>query len=142
MGSAQSESTTGASTQVKTKAISSVKHKGMHYFFEHKLGSGVQSQVWLFKLGGDNFAAKITSTDWIYEERKGDPEYWKKRMLSLCREIIFLSMIESPNVVKMQEVIKTKTNYYCILDFCNGGSLQDFLNLHKRFPEQFAIKCL
>lgn len=41
MGSAQSDATTTTSTQVKTKAISSVKHKGMHYFFEHKLGSGV-----------------------------------------------------------------------------------------------------
>ena len=127
---------------MKTKAISSVKHKGKHYLFESKLGSGVQSTVWLFRLDGEKYAAKVTSNDWIYEERKGDPEYWKKRMLSLCREIIFLSMIDSPNVVHMEEVIKTKSNYYSILDFCNGGSLQDFLNLHKRFPERFAIKCL
>ena len=44
-------------------------------------------------------------------------------MLSLCREIIFLSMVNSPNVVRMQEVVKTKSNYYSILEFCNGGSL-------------------
>lgn len=88
------------------------------------------------------FAGKVTSNEWIYEPRRGEPEYWRKRMLSLCREIVFLSMIDSPNVVKLEEVIKTKSNYYTVLDFCNGGSLQDFLNLHGRFPERFAIKCL
>ena len=45
------------------------------------------------------YAGKITSNDWIMEPRKGDPEYWKKRMLSLCREIVFLSMIDSPHVI-------------------------------------------
>ena len=88
------------------------------------------------------FAGKVTSSDWIYEPRKNDPEYWKKRMLSLAREIIFLSTINSPNVVHLEEVIKTKSNYYSVLEFCNGGSLQNFLDLHGRFPEKFAIKCL
>ena len=88
------------------------------------------------------FAGKITSTDWIYEVRKGDPEYWKKRMLSLCREMVFLEMIDSPNVIRQEEVIKTKSNYYMILEYCNGGSLQDFLNVHKRFCERFAVECL
>ena len=63
-------------------------------------------------------------------------------MLSLAREIIFLSTINSPNVVKLQEVIKTKSNYYSVLEFCNGGSLQSFLDLHGRFPEKFAVKAL
>lgn len=72
---------------------------------------------------GSKYAGKVTSTDWIYETRKGEPEYWKKRMLSLCREIIFLNMIDSPYVVRMEEVIKTKSNYYSVLEFCNGGSL-------------------
>ena len=129
-------------SQVQLKAIQSVKHKGQHYVFEKQLGSGVQATVCLFRMNDVKYAGKVTSNDWIFEERKGDPEYWKKRMLSLCREIIFLSMIDSPNVVRMEEVIKTKSNYYTVLDFCNGGSLQDFLNLHGRFPEKFAIKCL
>ena len=116
-------------SQVQLKAIQSVKHKGQHYVFEKQLGSGVQATVWLFRMNDVKYAGKVTSNDWIFEERKGDPGYWKKRMLSLCREIIFLSMIDSPNVVRMEEVIKTKSNYYTVLDFCNGGSLQDFLNL-------------
>ena len=88
------------------------------------------------------YAGKITSTEWIYEPRKGDPEYWKKRMLSLSRELVFLQMIDSPNVIKQIEMIKTRSNYYSILEFANGGSLQDFLNLHGRFTEKFAISAL
>mmetsp|Transcript_41387 Transcript_41387/g.54455 ORF Transcript_41387/g.54455 Transcript_41387/m.54455 type:complete len:95 (+) Transcript_41387:200-484(+) len=93
-------------------------------------------------MNGRIFAGKVTSNDWIFEERSGDPDYWKKRMLSLCREIIFLSTINSPNVVRLAEVIKTKSNYYTVLEFCNGGTLQNLLDLHGRFPEKFAIKCL
>ena len=63
-------------------------------------------------------------------------------MLSLCREMVFLSMIDSPNVIKQHEIIKTRQNYYCILDFANGGALQDLLNLKERFSERTAIKCL
>lgn len=63
-------------------------------------------------------------------------------MLSLCREMVFLSMIDSPHVIKQHEIIKTRSNYYCILDFANGGALQDMLNLKERFPEKVAIECL
>ena len=110
--------------------------------FEKKLGKGVQSEVWLFKMDGQSYAGKITSNNWIYEERKGDPEYWKKRMLSLCREIVFLSLINSPHVIKQVEVIKTKSNYYSVLEYANAGSLQDLLNIHGRFPEKVAIELL
>ena len=79
--------------------------------------------MWLFSLNDQKYAGKITSTNWIYEERKGDPEYWKKRMLSLCREMVFLSIINSPYVIRQEEIIKTKSNYYMILEYCNGGSL-------------------
>ena len=94
------ESESAPSTNVKLKAIASVKYKGKHYLFEQQLGAGVQAQVWLFRMDEEKYAGKVTSNDWIYEERKGDPYYWKKRMLSLCREIVFLSMINSPNVIR------------------------------------------
>ena len=79
-----------ASELQKTKAIESRKCPGQLYVFEDKLGKGTQATVWKFNRNGSMFAGKVTSNDWIYEERKGDPEYWKKRMLSLCREFVFL----------------------------------------------------
>ena len=60
-------------------------------------------------------------------------------MLSLCREMIFLAMIKSPNVIAQEEIIKTKSNYYMVLEYCNGGSLQDLLGIRKRFCERFAV---
>ena len=87
------------------------------------MGKGTQATVFKFHMGDQIFAGKVTSTDWIYEERKGDPDYWKKRMLSLCREFIFLQMIKSENIIKLEEIIRTKSNYYSILEYANGGSL-------------------
>ena len=81
------------------KAIESVKYPTQFYVFEKLIGKGCQSNVWKFSLGEKIFACKITSVDWIYEERKGEPEYWRKRMLSLCREIVFLGLVKSPHVI-------------------------------------------
>ena len=79
-----------AAQKQKSKAVESRKHPGRHYIFQDKLGSGTQATVWKFNMEGQIFAGKVTSNDWIFEERSGDPDYWKKRMLSLCREFIFL----------------------------------------------------
>lgn len=91
---------------------------------------------------GHMFAGKVTANDWIFEERNGDSGYWKKRMLSLCREFIFLQMIDCENVIRLEEIIRTRSNYYCILEYANGGSLQDLLNKKVRFPEKVAKECI
>ena len=103
--------------------MESRKHPGRHYIFQDKLGSGTQATVWKFNMEGQIFAGKVTSNDWIFEERSGDKDFWKKRMLSLCREFIFLQMINSDNVIRLEEIIRTRSNYYCILEYANGGSL-------------------
>ena len=131
-----------ASSTIKAKAIASVKYKNKHYLFEKKLGAGVQANFWLFRMDGDKYAGKITANSWIYEERKGDPEYWKKRMLSLCREMVFLSMINSPHVIHQVEIIKTRSNYYSVLEFANGGSMQKLLDLRGRFSEKFSVEAI
>lgn len=124
------------------KAVESRKHPGRHYVFQEKLGSGQQAQVWKFNMDGRIFAGKVTSNDWIFEERQGDPDYWKKRMLSLCREFIFLQMIDSPHIIRLEEIIRTRSNYYCVLEYANGGSLQSLLNAKKRFSEKAAKECI
>ena len=98
--------------------------------------------MWKFNMDGRIFAGKVTSNDWIFEERQGDPDYWKKRMLSLCREFIFLQMIDSPNIIRLEEIIRTRSNYYCVLEYANGGSLQSLLNAKKRFSEKAAKECI
>lgn len=51
-------------------------------------------------------------------------------------------MIKSPNVIGFVELIMTQNNYYCITEYANGGSLQNLLNLHARFPEKIARKII
>ena len=63
-------------------------------------------------------------------------------MLSLCREFIFLQMIKSEHVIGLKEIIRTKSNYYSILEYANGGSLQNLLNKKQRFSEKVARECL
>ena len=126
----------------KMKAVESRKYPGRHYVFLEELGSGQQATVWKFNMDGRIFAGKVTSNDWIFEERAGDPDYWKKRMLSLCREFIFLQMINCPNIIRLEEIIRTRSNYYCVLEYANGGSLQGLLNAKKRFPEKVAKECI
>ena len=102
----------------------------------------MQSTVWKFVREGQVYAAKQTSKTWIYEKAAESMEWVKRRQQSLAREILFLEMIKSPNVVGFVELIMTKNNYYCIIEYANGGSLQNLLNLHTRFPEKIARKIL
>jgi serine/threonine protein kinase len=126
---------------VKKQVLPSRKYTGT-YIFEEKLGKGMQSTVWKFVRDGQVYAAKQTSKTWIYEKAAESMEWVKRRQQSLAREILFLEMIKSPNVVGFVELIMTKNNYYCIIEYANGGSLQNLLNLHTRFPEKIARKIL
>jgi len=38
-------------------------------------------------------------------------------------------MIKSPHVIGFIELIATGNNFYCILEYANGGSLQSILKL-------------
>ena len=51
-------------------------------------------------------------------------------------------MIKSENIIKLEEIIRTKSNYYSILEYANGGSLQSLLNKKQRFSEPVARECL
>ena len=63
-------------------------------------------------------------------------------MLSLCREIVFLGLVKSPHVIHQEEVIRTEKNYYSILEYANGGCLQELLNQRERFSEPVARECI
>ena len=122
--------------------MESQKHPGRRYLFQEEIGKGTQATVWKFNMKGQIFAGKVTSNDWIFEEKKQDPLYWKKRMLSLAREFIFLQMIDCPNVIRLEEIIRTRSNYYCILEYANGGTIQKLLNQKTRFSEKVAKECI
>jgi len=61
----------------------------------------------------------------------------------MARETLFLEMIDSPYVIKFVEFIRTKSNFYLIQEFANGGSLSTLLEVNGgRFSEGVAKKVL
>ena len=64
-------------------------------------------------------------------------------MRYLRNEIIILQHLNHPNIVKFQDVKKTKKNFYIILEYCNGGelckALEKYMNkFGKPFPENIV----
>ena len=51
-------------------------------------------------------------------------------------------MVNSENVIHQEEIIRTKSNYYCILEYANGGTIQKMLSVKTRFSEKVAKECI
>jgi len=73
----------------------------------------------------------------VFEARKDDKIYAMKRInknnLSkddqrrLSNEIRILKKVKHQNLVKLEDLQKTKNNYYLIYELCNGGDLEKFV---------------
>lgn len=37
-------------------------------------------------------------------------------------------------------MLRTNNNYYLVYEFCNGGTLGDYIKSKKRLPEEEALK--
>ena len=42
-------------------------------------------------------------------------------------EMAVLSKINHPNIIKFKEMLKTKTNFYLVYEFCDGGTLSELI---------------
>lgn len=42
----------------------------------------------------------------------------------MVRELVIMEMLDSPYIIKVYELIRTKKNFYMVSEFANGGSLQ------------------
>ena len=60
----------------------------------------------------------------------------------MVRELVILETLDSPNVIKVHEFIKTTNNFYMVQEYANGGSLQRLLDSRGRFTEAISKKIL
>ena len=68
-----------------------------------------------------------------------DRQHLTKRIVNNLRnEITALKKINSPHVVKLVDVAKTKNNFYLFLEHCNGGDLESILKKRRRMKEHEA----
>lgn len=55
-------------------------------------------------------------------------------------EINILTKINHPNIIRFIEMLRTANNYYLVYEYCNGGTLGDYIKTKKRLPEDEALK--
>ena len=92
---------------------------------EKQLGKGAFGEVYLTtKKGIENkkFATKKIDREVIEQG---------EAMKYLKNEIIILQYLNHPNIVKFEEVKKTKKHFYIVMEFCNGGELSKALEKYK-----------
>ena len=96
---------------------------------EKCLGKGAFGEVFLTtKKGVENkkFATKKFERE---EIEHGEA------MKYLKNEIIILQYLNHPNIVKFEEVKKTKNHFYIVMEYCNGGELSKAL---EKYMEKFG----
>ncbi|XP_010054968.1 CBL-interacting serine/threonine-protein kinase 9 isoform X1 [Eucalyptus grandis] len=78
---------------------------------------------------GDSFAIKIIDRHLVLRH---------KMVEQIKREISTMKLIKHPNVIKMFEVMASKTKIYIVLEFVDGGELFDKIARHGRLKEDEA----
>ena len=92
---------------------------------EKCLGKGAFGEVYLTTKKGDDKKKYATKKIDREEIEKGEGIKYLKN------EIIVLQYLNHPNIVKFEEVKKTKKHYYIVMEFCNGGELSKALEKYQ-----------
>ncbi len=53
-------------------------------------------------------------------------------------EIKILNSLDSKNIIKLYNKFKTQKHFYMILEYCNGGNLEDLLKNYNTLSEEEA----
>lgn len=56
----------------------------------------------------------------------------------LRSEVVIMNQIKHPNLMHLYNYFESKNNYYLVVDYCEGGSLENILSKKKsrRFSEE------
>ena len=100
---------------------------------EKCLGKGAFGEVYLTKKAGDN--NKIYATKKYERDKIENTEAMKY----LKNEIAILQTLNHPNIVKFEDVKKTKKHFYIVMEYCNGGELSKALEKYQlKFGKPFS----
>jgi MAP/microtubule affinity-regulating kinase len=62
----------------------------------------------------------------------------EKKIGKLYREVRVMKMLHHPNIVKLYEVIETKSTVFLVMEYASGGELYDYLVVHGKMKEKEA----
>lgn len=80
---------------------------------------------------GENVAIKILDKEKVLRHQM---------IGQIKREITTMKLIRHPNIIRMYEVMASKTKVYIVLEFVTGGELFDKISCHGRLKEDEARK--
>ncbi|CAD8070160.1 unnamed protein product [Paramecium sonneborni] len=103
------------------------------YLQSDLIGSGYKSQVYkgVNDLNGDLVAIKVCNM----KQLKNEVE-----LMLLNQEIYALGLLDSPNIVKMYQFIRSHQNTYIITEFCNQGDLSQLIEKKNHLQENEATQ--
>ena len=100
---------------------------------EKCLGKGAFGEVYLTSRKGDDKKKYATKKIDREEVEKGEGIKYLKN------EIIILQYLRHPNIVRFEEVKKTKKHYYIVMEYCNGGELSKALEKYiEKYGKPFS----
>lgn len=98
------------------------------------LGRGTFGEVFLSTKKGKGGYYAIKKIDRSIADNPNFKKYFEN-------EIKILSHLNHPNIVKLEAVLQSHTNYFVIMEYINGGGLSECLHrymskYHRAFPEE------
>ena len=96
---------------------------------EKFLGKGEFGEIYLTSKNGDDKKKYATKKIDRAEIEKDE------RLNYLKNEIVILTYLKHPNIVKFEELKKTKKSYFIVQEFCNGGKLSKAL---EKYMEKYG----
>ena len=119
-----------------TKFISSIKLKDKdfyigNYLIKKTLGQGTFGKV---KMGiylptGEKVAIKILEKDAITEN---------EIKVLVKREFDIVVKFNHPNVIFVEEIFETNYHYYCVMEYCSGGDLYNYIIKKRKLNDDEA----
>ncbi|KAJ0255657.1 Serine/threonine-protein kinase ATG1a [Hirschfeldia incana] len=100
------------------------------YELGRRLGSGSFAVVWQAKHRSSGLEVAIKEID----KKLLNP----KVRDSLLKEISILRTIDHPNIIRLHESIETGDRIFLVLEYCSGGDLAEYINLHGKVSEPVA----
>ena len=100
------------------------------------LGKGSYGEVFLTTKEGETGLLATKKMDKEYADQPQVSKYLKN-------EIAILKQLNHKNIVKLVDVKVTKSHYYLVREYCNGGSLSECLKKYqkKKWTTIFRRNC-
>ena len=90
---------------------------------------------------GEVFLTKKNNSPQLFATKKIDLNIIKNQKTKkyLYNEIEIMKELNNPNVIHLYDSFCTNNHFYLVMDFCNGGSLNDLLTRYKlKFGKPFS----